>query len=303
MTGLLILFVTAYATIALIGSAVLVLMIVRPRRRTYAFFLAHDLPTHPSDLELQAEEVTFNLPGPSAQGHTTPGWIIAGNNPAGPTVLLLHGHRDSIYGTLRFVGPLFEHAAHIVVFDWPGHGECTAPWMTCGKREPHDTIAVLDGLPDEIRNKPIVLFGYSLGGQIAVKTAGLYPDRFHGLIVDGAYRHWDSPVRLKLKRHRVPAFPFIHLTGLFFSFAGLIRNFDRAQFARQFPNPTLVLHGTDDRVCPIDEGKQLAEAAPNSTFVPIEAGQHNRLHEHEPEQYAAALEGFFKTITEHTESQ
>jgi len=101
---------------------------------------------------------------------------------------------------------------------------------------------------------------------------------------------------MKLKRYRVPAFPFIQLTGLFFWLANLIRNFDRADYAKRFPKPILVLHGTDDRVCPIEEGKALANAAPNATFVPIEGGRHNQLHEQEPKQYAQALENFFKTI-------
>ena len=292
MTGLILLFLTASALIALIGSVAIVLMIVRPRRKTYALAIARDLPTAPSDIDLAGTEATFNLPG----NHSTPGWIITGQNPAGPTVLVLHGHRDSTYGALRFVPPLAAHASHVIVFDWPGHGECSAEWMTCGKREPEDAIAVLGGLPDEIRERPAVLFGYSLGGQIAVKTAGLYPDRFAGVIVDGAYRRWDTPVRLKLRRYRIPRFPFIQIVGLFFYAVGLIRNFDRTQYAGRFPGPMLVLHGTDDRVCPIEEGKDLADAAPNSTFVAVEGGRHNRLHEQEPGVYAGALSRFFQSI-------
>ncbi|MFK7788909.1 MAG: alpha/beta fold hydrolase [Phycisphaeraceae bacterium] len=292
MLGLLLLFLIAYLLIAFIGTAVIVFAIVRPRRKSYAFAVAHDLPLEPSDLELTGEEVTFNLPG----NHTTPGWIITGNNPAGPTVLVLHGHRDFTHGAMRFVKTLAPFASHIVLFDWPGHGNCTAPWMTCGMREPNDALAVLDGLPDEMRDKPIVLFGYSLGGQIAVKTAALHPDRFAGLIIDGAYRRWDTPIRLKLKRYRVPAFPFIHLTGLAFGLTGLIRKFDRAHFAKQFTKPTLVIHGTNDRICPIHEGKELADAAPDSTFIEIQDGRHNQVHEQEPHLYRAALEQFFQTI-------
>lgn len=292
MTGLIFLFLTAFVLIALIGASAVVFAIVRPRRKSYAHAIAHGLPTEPSDMGLTGEEVTFNLPG----NHTTPGWIIQGKNPTGPTVLVLHGHRDYTHGAMRFVPMLAPHASNIVLFDWPGHGGCTALWMTCGKREPADTIAVLDGLPDALRERPIVLFGYSLGGQIAVKTAGLYPERFTGVIVDGPYRRWDTPIHLKLKHHRVPSFPFVHLSGLFFWATGLIRNFDRVQFAKRIERPLLVLHGTADRICPIEEGKDLADAAPNSTFVPFEGGHHNQLHEQAPEQYAAALAAFFKRI-------
>lgn len=292
MLGLLILFVIAYVIIASIGTGVIVLAILRPRRKSFGFALAHGLPTEPSDLDFDSQEVTFNLPGQ----HTTPGWIIAGEKTNGPTVLVLHGHGDFTCGAMRFVKTLAPFASNIVLFDWPGHGRCSAPWMTCGLREPGDAIAVLDGLPDEIRKKPIVLFGYSLGGQIAIKTAGLYADRFAGTIADGAYRRWDTPIRMKLKRHRVPTFPFIQLTGVFFGLTGMIRAFDRAAFAKKFDGPTLYIHGTDDRICPIQEGQELADASPNSTFVAIQGGRHNQLHEQEPEQYREALEKFFHRL-------
>jgi hypothetical protein len=292
MPGLLLLFLIAYALIALIGAAVIVLMIVRPSRKSYAFAIAHGLPTEPADLGLAGEEVTFNLTG----GHTSPGWVIKGKKPEGPTVLVLHGHRDFTHGAMRFVQALAPFAGDIVLFDWPAHGGCTAPWMTCGKRETDDAIAVLEGLPDGLREKPVVLFGYSLGGQIAVKTAGLHPDRFAGLIIDGAYRRWDSPIRLKLKRYRVPSFPFIQLTWLVFWLGNLIRNFDRVEYAKRYPRPMLVMHGTDDRICPFEEGKELADAAPNSTFIAFEGGQHNRLHEQDPERYGNALENYFNLL-------
>lgn len=293
MIGLLLFFGIAYTLIALVGSAVLVFAIVRPRRKSYAHAIAHGLPTEPSDMGLAGEEVTFNLP----DRHTSPGWIIEGNATDGPTVLVLHGHGDYTHGAMRFVPMLAPHASRIVLFDWPGHGGCSAPWMTCGKREPDDAIAVLEGLPDPLREKPIVLFGYSLGGQIAVKTAGLYPDRFAGVIVDGPYRHWDSPIHLKLKRYRVPSFPFVHLSGLFFWTTGLIRNFDRAHYAKRIDRPLLVLHGSADRICPIEEGQALANAAPNSTFIEIKDGRHNQLHEQAPEQYRSALEQFFSDLS------
>lgn len=292
MTGLILLFLTAYLLIALIGSAIVVWAIVKPHRKTYAYVIAHDLPAEPSDIGQTGEEVIFNLPG----RHTTPGWVITGNNPAGPTVLVLHGHRDFTHGAMRFVPMLAPFASSIVLFDWPGHGGCTAPWMTCGKREPSDVLAVLQNLPDTIRNKPIVLFGYSLGAQIAIKTAGLHDGRFAGVMVDGPYRLWDTPVRLKLKHLHVPSFPFVQLAGLCFWMAGLLRDFDRVRYAKNIQCPLLVLHGSEDRICPIHEGQAIADAAPNSTFVAVEGGRHNRLHEQAPEQYAKALQAFFQAV-------
>lgn len=288
MLGLTLLFLAAYVLVVLVASASIVLQIVRPRRKTYAIALGQGLPTDPADLDMQAEDVTFNLPG----NHSTPGWIIQGNQPDAPAALILHGHRDANYGALCYAQQLLPHTSHIVVFDWPSHGGCTAKWMTCGKRESNDAIAVLEGLPDYIRNKPMVLLGYSLGGQIAIKTAALFP-RFVGVIAVGAYRRWDTPIRMRLAKFKVPAIPIIQLVWLAFCLTGLIRKFDRAIYAAQINVPLLVLHGTDDGICPIEEGRELAEAAPHATFVSFDGGPHNQLFAHDPELYQSSLTDFF----------
>ena len=292
MLGLILLFLTAYLLIVLIGSAGLVLRILRPPRKTYARALAQGHPLEPADVGLDAEPATFHLPDHA----TTPGWILAGKQPDGPTVLILHGHGDCRFGSLIRAYHLAPYAGRLVVFDWPGHGECTAKWTTCGVREPDDAIAVLDQLPDHVRDRPVVLFGYSLGAQIAIKTAGLHPERFAGVIADGPYRLWDSPIRKRMHHHAVPAFPFIQLAGLVFAALGMIQGFDRVAFAKRITAPLLILHGTDDRVCPIEEGRQLADAAPNATFIAIQDGRHNHLYDHDPDTYHAALRAFFEKL-------
>lgn len=291
LLGLALLFLMAYVSLVLVGTAAVVLRIVRPSRETFAVALGKGLPTDPSELELSAEEVTFHLP----DKHITPGWIIKGDRPDGPTVLLLHGHGGSIYSSLRFAEHLVRYAGHVVVFDWPAHGGCSANWMTCGMREPSDAIAVLDGLPQPLRDRPVVLFGYSLGGQIAIKTAAEFP-RFAGVIVDGAYRRWDTPVRLRMKRWSMPRVPIVQLVGGLFGLTGLIKGFDRAEYAKRIAVPMLLLHGTEDRICPIDEGRELAEAAPDARFVAIEGGWHNRLFDHDAKTYHEALADFFASV-------
>ncbi|MFI4859808.1 MAG: alpha/beta hydrolase [Phycisphaerales bacterium JB063] len=296
MPELLTLFAVAFVLISLIGSAGLLLYIHRPRRKTFAVALAMGNPTDPSDLGLEGEAVQFNLPGPGG-GHTSPGWIVKGGLPEGPAVIILHGHRDARFGSLIRAKKLAPYASHLVVFDWPAHGECTAPWMQFGQREIGDLLAVLDGLPDALtRNKP-VLFGHSMGAQIAIKAAGLH-DRFAGLIADGPYRRWDSPIRARMKRYRVPAWMFIYPVAGFYLLRGWLPGFDRLHFARQIKCPLLVIHGTHDPICPHHEGEELAQGAPDGTFVSIEGGGHIDLVGIDPETYHAALSTFFARVGE-----
>jgi 3-oxoadipate enol-lactonase len=55
--------------------------------------------------------------------------------------------------------------------------------------------------------------------------------------------------------------------------------------------PALVIHGTDDRVVPFENGKKLAEALPNARFVAFEGGGHLTFLE-EPEKFAATVTHF-----------
>lgn len=291
MFGLLLLFIVAFLVLTVLGSAGVLVAILRPRRKTYAVAVALGCPTEPAELGLEGELATFNLPG----GHTSPGWIIAGAAPDGPTVLILHGHRDSRYGALYRAKELHPYASSLVVFDWPSHGDCTAKWMTCGLREPGDVVAVLDGLPDALRKRPVVLFGYSLGGQIAIKTAAKYP-RFAGVIADCPYRYWSSPIKLRAKRWGYPSLPFLPLVGLVFWLMGATRHFDRAAWAAKIDVPLMVIHGTADSICPFEEGRQIAQAAPLGVFVPIEGGRHIDLTTHAPEKYHAALVRLFERV-------
>ena len=302
MPGLLILFSVALVLISLLGSAGLLWIIHRPRRKTFAVALALGGPTQPSELGLEGDEAVFNLPG----RHTSPGWIIRGHRGGGPTVVVLHGHRDSRYGALYRAKLLAPYAGRIVIFDWPAHGDCSAPWMLFGVREVADLLAVLDGLPPETPNaskedpthtapKP-VLFGYSLGGQIAIKAAGQHPERFAGVIAEGPYRRWDSPIRRRFALLRIPAWLFIYPIAVFYLVRGWLPGFDRAHYAGKIAAPLLVLHGTRDPICPFEEGQQLAEAAPQGELVTFEGGGHLNLTDLNPEAYHAALTRFFERL-------
>ena len=118
MLGLLILFSVAYAQLLLIAVATILWHMNKPRRKTLGVVLALGGAVEPADLELDAEEVTFNL----ADGSASPGWIVKGIQADGPLAVVVHGHRDSRYGSLYRAQMLERYCSHIALFDLPGHG-------------------------------------------------------------------------------------------------------------------------------------------------------------------------------------
>ena len=304
MAGLLILFLVAAGLIVLLGTVAMLRGLTRPRRKTYGRALARGVPVEPGDVGLHGREVTFSL----ADGSSSPGWILEGGDPTGPTVLVLHGHGDSRYGALTWTPLLAPLASRLVLFDARGHGEAQATTSTLSEREPDDVLAVIEQI--EPPPESLVLFGYSMGAGIALATAARPPrnprtppnDRatppIVGVIADGPYRFWHEPVHGVFREHRWPRWPFTNLVGLVLRMQHRrLPGMDRAADAAALPCPLLVLHGERDPVCPIDSARAIAQAAPRGELVEFEQGGHLDLASRDETPYRAALQIFFARLT------
>jgi pimeloyl-ACP methyl ester carboxylesterase len=98
--------------------------------------------------------------------------------------LALHGLASSAHW-YDLVAPLLHHKYRVIAPDQRGHGKTTqAPsgydWPTVAA----DAIGLLDCLGIE----KAALFGHSWGGNVAVSTAALFPDRISALVlIDGGF--------------------------------------------------------------------------------------------------------------------
>ncbi len=298
--GLVFLIITAVLLLWLLGAWWLVHSLTHPRRKTFAVALGQGDPTDPADLELVGKEVTFTF-----TDHTrTPGWIIEGERPdgtsGGPTFVLIHGFSDSRYGVLLRAPLILHHARKVVVFDLPGQGESEAKQGHGGLREPDDVLAVIDQLePDDA--KQIVLLGVSMGAGIAIaaaaKAQASQRERIVGVIAEAPYRHWDEPLHNIFKSRRYPRWPIIPLAGLWLRLTAKgFKDFDRAGYAAGLTCPLLVMHGSEDRTCPPDSARQIADAANQSTYIEVEGGRHNNLPFEHKQAYQAAVNDFMGTL-------
>ena len=278
LLGLFVLFGTAYALLQTIVVAGILWQMNRPRRKTLAVSLGMGGPGDPADLELEGDEATFNL----SDGSASPGWILKGDRSDGPVAVVVHGHRDSRYGSLYRAQMLRPYVSASVVFDLPGHGDAGAVCCQMGQREPADVAAVIDGLPPELtEGRRLVLLGYSMGGVIAVRTAARLGDRIDGVISCAPYRFWDEGLRGQMHKRRLPQWPSVWLIGAALRLAGgrlgQPPGVDVAQVAAGLDMPLLVLHGDADTICPLGAGRAVAEAAPRGTLAVIAGGTHNQL--------------------------
>jgi len=107
-----------------------------------------------------------------------------------------------------------------------------------------------------------------------------------------------EPVSRHLRRRRWPAQPICWLAGKHFGFWEGVTNesFDRVRHAAKLACPLLVMHGTDDDLCPLDSGRTIAEAASDGAFVTFDGATHENLARYDPKKYEATLQEFFTKL-------
>jgi len=199
----------------------------------------------------------FSAPGPGATGRT---------------VLLLHGFvEDSSAWEARRVGMLHRHGWNVVALDSRGCGQSGGPYASFGGREAGDVGVWLVAIAEHIAKLDPVLpfrpavWGRSMGAAIAVRAAAL-DRRVAALVLESPLVDLDATVAVLLRRRRFP-FPKL-LARLITRRAGTLAgvSLDRPRpidLAPEIGCPTLIVHGTDDMVVPIEQARSLANAFPS----------------------------------------
>ncbi|MEM6552636.1 MAG: alpha/beta fold hydrolase [Planctomycetota bacterium] len=280
----------------LVGSVVFAL--ARPGRKTEGVALGRGLPIVPADAGLEGEAAVFTL----SQGESTPGFIVRGDRADGPVCVVLHGFQDARYNGLLRAWFVRQWVSATVLFDLPGHGDSAAKTPTYGKREPADVAAVLDQLPDELRGRPVVLMGYSMGGQLVLRTAASDAVTPAGVICEQPYRCLNGPIVNLMRRRRYPVRAVVPVVvWLLERVFGIARRFDRVEDAATLGAagcPLWVAHGEADWLCPVEDGQAIAEAAQSAggtTRLDVFPGSgHVALFYEDAERYTAGLAWLFE---------
>ncbi|MEM9372018.1 MAG: alpha/beta hydrolase [Planctomycetota bacterium] len=250
--------------------------LLHPPKRTYAWALHRQLPGDPGELDPALDYEPFMFRGARRE---LPAWRVTGRNPSGPVVVMTHGWGSSRLGGLIRLPACAAHASAVILWDLPGQGEAGGI-ARMGADEHLDLIALLGTLGDV----PIVLFGWSLGAGVSLRAALDGTDRFdiRAVICEAPYARAATParnvIRLRGMPHRLNLRPAMWLIGSRLGVGPSWRGFARDRIASSLGDlPLTVIHGDADPVCPIDDGRRIADAAPNGRLVTIEGGGHNNL--------------------------
>ena len=100
-------------------------------------------------------------------------------NAGAPPLLLIHGGRDHAR-SWDWVAEELRHDWHIIAPDLRGHGDSS--WSPDGNYEMSAFVYDIAQLVHQLNLAPVSIIAHSMGGNIATRYAGLYPENVKKLV-------------------------------------------------------------------------------------------------------------------------
>ena len=100
-------------------------------------------------------------------------------NPEAPPLLLIHGGRDHCRNW-DWVAKALRKDYHVIAPDLRGHGD--SAWITGGTYTTMDYVYDIAQLIHQLELAPLRIVAHSMGGNIALRYTGLYPDKVSHLV-------------------------------------------------------------------------------------------------------------------------
>lgn len=233
---------------------------ISPQAGNNLFYLpTHDEPATPATWGFKFEDVGF------ASGDGTPlhGWFIPSRAAkAKGTVVFSHGNAGSLGHHLGFVLWFAEAGFNVLMYDYRGFGKSGG---SVGRRGMINDVKAAFSYVSKRRDLDVnrlVSYGHSLGGAQSVTAIGEEPVRgLRAVIIDGAFASYRTMARViggrlgeSLVTDELAPKDFV---------------------SKISPVPLLVVHGSNDIVVPVSQGRRLFQnAAEPKTMFEVRAGNH-----------------------------
>ncbi|HEX2059476.1 MAG TPA: alpha/beta hydrolase [Thermoanaerobaculia bacterium] len=199
-------------------------------------------------------------------GETLHAWYCRAENPVASGVFC-HGNTGNLTTSADVIPHLLNAGFNVLFFDYRGFGKSSGIPSYAGVISDGVTAARYH---DKIRPKslPSVLYGFSLGGGIAAQVIRRHP--FDGLILQSTFTSLPQITRVLY-----PHLPLHYFAGNLFDTLSVIRNLQV---------PLLVLHGTDDEVCPCSMAHEIHAACKAPKRIrSFEGALHKDIHLRHPD--------------------
>jgi len=244
----------------------------RPSKRDYGM---------QAELGLNPESISFK----TTDGTTLHGWFLPSATTAVGTIIYFQGSDRNISYTTRHVSWLLAHGFNVLAFDYRGYGQSEGTPNREGLVE--DSLAAIDYIvarPD-VSGDSIVLFGQSMGGQLAINAAALRQEAGIRLVIAEATYARQS-YHLSDKLGRLGPLWLVKWGGWLLTSDKLSGD---SAIAKLGSTPVLLVHGdADTGVSPYHSERLYAKAAGPKEIWRYQGYEHLRVFDDESNRHRLA---------------
>jgi len=182
------------------------------------------------------------------------------NKPKG-LILYFHGNKGNLIRWGNIVKPFTDYNYDVFVMDYRGYGKSKG--SRTEENMYSDAQACYDYVSKLYDEQNIVVYGRSLGGTFATFVAAQNTPKL--LILEATFYSMTEVIHDKL-----PILPYSKILKFKFETDKLIADVKAS---------TIIFHGTEDRLVPIELGKKLFEKSnkENTEFVQIDGATHHNI--------------------------
>lgn len=203
-----------------------------------------------------------------------------------PSVLYFHGNGE-IASDYDYVAPLYQkHGLNLFVADYRGYGlSGGSPTCSAIIRDAHPLLEGFMAILKEAGyTGSLFVMGRSLGSAPAIEVAHQHQEHLKGLIVESGFAS---------QQRQLARLGAMHLFSDFEHVVG----FGNDLKIKHVRIPTLIIHGEEDEIIPVEEGRALFALSgaeiKKALFVP--GAGHNDLFETAWQHYMQSIEEFTGT--------
>lgn len=221
----------------------------------------------PNELRISYQDIDFY----ASDGTRLHAWLLPAQGEALATILFLHGNAQNISAHIASVYWLVERRFNVFLLDYRGYGASEGHPSLAGIHADADAalhylVAAMDA-----NSEPLIVFGQSLGGAVAIRMVAHSPyrDQIRALIVEGAFASYPQIAQEKLAElwltWPLQLIPYVTVSGAY----------DAVKAAASVsPVPLVIVHGETDAIVPAAHAHRLYQAAqePKQLWVIPSAG-------------------------------
>lgn len=272
----------------------------------FSFYLLY-MNTHPPRCTLNLSNQAYrsdylDIWFANDQGLKLKGWLVKGNPAIDkplPTIIFCHGLGSNKSDFMDLARHLVDHGYNAFLFDLRAHGESEGNSCSLGLHEQNDLKAALDCLVkrDGIDSERIGVFGFSLGGAIALMAAA-NDKRIAAVLSDSSFDNLAEQTEYTLSTfYHLPSSVFMPLASLIYRiyFKGSMDLVSPINSVSKIsPRALLLICGEKDTQIPPDCNKKLfAMAKKPKELWSIPEANHGETIRIDHERYRERVLKFF----------